>query len=186
MKSTLAMLLLFGALISGGCHGKHLSVCQQLIDRNYLASTHVRTPDPKQDNPPFGQLIIVNWWIPERVLENHAVLKIDIVYWNYTQETIAIPLTKRWGHHQVFLLDKEFEEKKGFLTYRAFVETQDGEVFAEWKHQLWVNLITIDEMQNETFGDQNPPLMDLDTDQEKEFDYQEAEDLDFEPSPSSV
>lgn len=186
MKSRIAALFLAGAIVSSGCHGKHLSICQQLVDRNYLASTHVGTPDPKQSNPPFGQLLIIDWRLPSSVLEQNAVLKIDIIYWNYTQETVAIPLKKRWGHHQIFLLDKEFEEKKGFLTYRALIETQSGEVSVEWKHQLWVNLITIDELQNESFGEHNAPLLSPEVDQEKEFDYQDAEDLDFEPSPSSV
>lgn len=175
------MLLCFGALLSLGC--SRLSICQQMVDRTYLASTQVGTPDPRQAHPPFGQQLIVEWWLPKSILSRGAVLKVDIIYWNYTHETINIPLNSRIGHHQIFLIDKDFEEKKGYLTYMAVVETSDGEVFKEWKHQLWVNLITIDGDETEEFGAKNIPLLNPEQDQEPEFDYEEDEEIDVEPSP---
>ena len=43
------------------------------------------------------------------------------------------------------LLDEEYEKTGGILTYKACIVTQEGKIFKESKHQLWVNLIEIDE-----------------------------------------
>jgi hypothetical protein len=41
------------------------------------------------------------------------------------------------------LLNEEYEKSGGILTYKAQILTQEGEVFREWRHQLWVNLIQV-------------------------------------------
>jgi hypothetical protein len=35
------------------------------------------------------------------------------------------------------------------LTYSAEIMTPDHHVYREWKHQLWANLITLDESKKE-------------------------------------
>ncbi len=51
-----------------------------------------------------------------------------------------------WVTYQ--LLNEEYNAVDGILTYKAEIITEDGEVFCDWKHQLWVNLITLKEDQD--------------------------------------
>lgn len=136
----LVPLFLFSACGRSGS----LSLMLDKVDARYLASTHVGTPDPRQAHPPQGQRIVINWFLPSRVIEQGASLKLHILFWNYTTQVVNYPLKKQRGSTEYFLLDEAFERKKGILTYKAEVVTAEGEIFSEWKHQLWVNLIDIE------------------------------------------
>ena len=79
----LCSLLLCIALMGSGCSKYYLSVQQQWIDANYLASVQINTPDPRKASPPLGQMLIIDWYIPDRILKQNPsetiiiTLKID-------------------------------------------------------------------------------------------------------------
>lgn len=134
----------FLALLAA-CSSQHISISQQRIDRDYLASSHVHTPDPRQENPPFGQMLIVDWSVPRSILKKHPQIILYLIYRNFTEEVFYYPITSGGGHKLFFLINKEYEEKKGILTYKAEIVTDDNQVYSEWRHQMWVNLITLQE-----------------------------------------
>lgn len=116
---------------------------QQKMTPAYLASANIGAPDPRP--APNGQMIIAEWWIPKKVLECCPCLKIDILFHDFTQTTVEFPITSRIGYETYCLVNKEFKKTGGLLAYRAQIVTADGEVFKEWKHQLWVKLISIND-----------------------------------------
>lgn len=137
--------LSFFLLLLSSCGVSTLSVHQQIIDARYLASTHVKTPDPRQNHPPRGQMLVVEWQIPYPVVLKDAQVVLYVVFKNYEEKKICYALDRRIGYETYSLLNEEFDEKKGILTYRAEIVTADQEVYQEWKHQLWVNVIHVDE-----------------------------------------
>jgi hypothetical protein len=134
-------------LLLAGCEKYYLSICQEKVDRNYLASTHVGTPDPRQDNPPMGQMLIIDWKVPKKVLEEKPFILLHVVYWDYTEQDFTFPVEKQMGYVTYRLLNKEYEKKMGILTYKAEIVTDQHKVYKEWVHQLWVNLIRLDEVE---------------------------------------
>ena len=138
----LSALLLFG-LVLGGCQKYYLSVCQQWIDARYLSSTHVNTPDPRQENPPIGQMLAIDWRVPEELLAKKPHIELDLIFWDYTQEQKTYPIHQRMGWATYKLLNEHYDKTGGILTYKAAIVTEDGTVYREWKHQLWVKLITL-------------------------------------------
>jgi hypothetical protein len=146
VKKSLAFLFFSCALlVFSSCDKYYVSVAQQWVDVRYLASTHVGTPDPRQDHPPVGQMMIVDWRIPKSLLNKKPHIQLTMIFWNYTEKTICFPIEQRMGWVTYKLLDEEYDETGGILTYKAEIVSEDGSLFREWKHQLWVNLITIDE-----------------------------------------
>lgn len=137
------LLLFFVLLGLSGCQRYYLSVMQQKIDINYLASTYVDTPDPRRDNPPNGVELIIDWQVPQELLKKKPVCILHVIYWDYTEETFYHDINYKVGYWKYVLLNKEFTARKGILTYSATIQTEDGEVYREWKHQLWVNLIHV-------------------------------------------
>jgi hypothetical protein len=123
----------------------YLSLMQDRIDARYLASTHVGTPDPRQACPPYGQRIIIDWFLPEEISYQNPHIDLHLLFWNNTTEVVTYPIKGRMGNKVYYLLGKEFDEKKGVLTYKAEIVTEDGVVFTEWKHQLWVNFINVEQ-----------------------------------------
>lgn len=138
-------LFVFIALLGTSCSKYYLSVQQQWVDINYLASVQVNTPDPRKSKPPLGQMLIMDWHIPSRILKQNPQLVLDLILWDYTAKTVTLPIKGRLNYTTYELLNEEYEKTDGILTYRARIVTQDGTIFRESKHQLWVNLINIEE-----------------------------------------
>lgn len=128
-----------------GCHHSGLLVHQQNVNSNYLASTHIKSPDPRQHCPPLGKMVIIEWWVPKKILACDPKIVLDLVFWNFTKKIVEFPMKGRIGYCTYELLNEEFAKTKGILTYKVDIVTCDGQVFCEWKHQLWVNLIELGE-----------------------------------------
>jgi hypothetical protein len=138
-------LVLFFLLVCGGCRQYYLSICQEWVDVRYLASSHVLTPDPRQDHPPIGQMLILDWRVPKDIFNRRPEVVLDLILWDYTTRQVKIPIKRRMDFATYRLFNEEYERTGGILTYKAQIVTEDGKIYREWKHQLWVNLITIDQ-----------------------------------------
>jgi hypothetical protein len=136
---------LFCLLLLTGCSKYYLSLRQMPIDASYLSSSYVGTPDPRKADPPRGQKIVFQWAIPPEIVEKKPQLVFYAIYKNHSEKTLVYPIESRLGYEVYSLLDKEFDETGGLLTYRAEIITPDHHVYQEWKHQLWVNLIKLEE-----------------------------------------
>lgn len=132
-----------------GCQRYYISVCQDKVDRNFLASTQAKTPDPRQENPPEGERLIVEWQVPRDLLKEDPCLLLDVVYKDYTEESFSYPICHRMDYVVYNLLGNEYKEKKGILTYQAKVQTENGKTFYDWKHQLWTKLIILEQDQEQ-------------------------------------
>ncbi len=127
-----------------GCKKHYIAVDQRWIDANYLSSTQVGTPDPRQEHPPMGQMLIIQWFLPSSLLKQNPHVELDLIFWDYTTTRVLIPI-EHWMDWATYkCLDEDYQKTKGILTYKAAIVTENGEMFREWKHQLWVNLIQID------------------------------------------
>ncbi len=131
-------------LILGGCQKYELSVSEQSIDERYLSSTYIGTPDPRKEHPPTGQKLIIDWSIPSDILAQNPCLALHLIYWDYTEETLYYPVYYQRGYQVYSLLDCDYEKKQGIITYKAEIFTDQGDVYREWKHQLWVPLIHLE------------------------------------------
>lgn len=128
-----------------GCQSHGVVMYQQKISSSYLASTHVGSPDPRLENPPNGTMLVAEWWISKKTLEYDPVLRIEIIYRDFSTGCVEFPLSHKIGYETFSLLNEDFDKTGGILTYKAEIVTCDGEVYRQWKHQLWVELITVDE-----------------------------------------
>lgn len=138
-------LIFSGLCFLTGCQKYYLSLRQVPIDAAYLASSHVGSPDPRQSNPPVGQKVVMQWSVPPDLLVEKPELVLQVIYKNHTQEEIIYPIQYRSGREVFSLLNENYRSKGGLLTYQAKIRTQQGQIYREWKHQLWVQLITFDE-----------------------------------------
>ena len=131
-------------LVLSSCSQYYLSLSQQWIDARYLASTHAHTPDPRQVHPPVGQMVVASWRIPKEVLDKEPEVVLELILWDYTKKTVRFPIDRRMNYATFKLLNEEYEKCGGILTYKGEIVTREGQVFREWKHQLWVDLITVE------------------------------------------
>lgn len=128
-----------------GCEKYYLSLTDQKINVNSLASTHANTPDKRQHSPPIGEMIVMDWRVPKEILDKKPIIDLYVIYGNYTEQRFEYPIFKRMGYKTCKVLNDDFVSSKGVITYRADLRLNDGQIYRSWNHQLWVNLITIDD-----------------------------------------
>lgn len=128
-----------------GCRRYYLEVSQQIINQEYLASTHVGSPDPRQSPPLYGRRLIISWQIPQEIYDQNPHIDLDVMFWNYTEERIPFTLGAKRGYVLYTLIGEDFLNKKGILSYKAELVTQSGQVYRSWKQQLWVDLIKVED-----------------------------------------
>ena len=136
-------LSILSLLIFTCCDRSFVIVHQQKISPTYLASANVGSPDPRP--PPNGQMLVAEWWVPRKLLEYQPILHIHILFHDFSETFLEFPIHTVAGYETYSILNEDFERTCGFLSYHAKILTCDGEVFADWKHQLFVKLIIIED-----------------------------------------
>ena len=128
-----------------GCEKYYLSLTNQTINVDSLASVYALTPDKRKESPPLGEMIVLDFRVPKQILCKDPKIDLYVLYGNYTEKKFTFPITKRMGYFTYKDLNEEFIETKGIITYRAEIRLDSGEIYKDWTHQLWARLITVEE-----------------------------------------
>src|SRR5207245_514460 len=91
-------LFIFLFTLLAGCYKNHLYVQQEWVDRNFLASTKVGTPDPRQADPPQGQRLLVSWRFPDNLFYQGLGLVLTVRFWDEEEKVIQHPVERAWGY----------------------------------------------------------------------------------------
>lgn len=108
------------------------------VDREFLASTHIGTPDPRQLNPPEGKRLLVAWRFPYSWIDQGLNLHLTARFWDQTEEHICKKIEKGHDYASFNFFDKKL------LTYKIEVLDQEGQCIELWEHQFWTELIDVD------------------------------------------
>lgn len=108
------------------------------MDANFLASSKVQTPDPRKENPPKGQRLIVAWDLPKSLFTPPMTLATTVRFWDQEEEVIAYPMERRRDATAFFF------ENKRILTYRVQVINANGSLVKEWEHHFWTKRIVVE------------------------------------------
>ena len=134
---------IFLAYLLTGCACQRLLVYTAYVNVDTLASSIVNTPDFRQDNPPCGQRLLVSWSIKSAVLKREKpYMYIAIRFRNRQTDTLSFPIEKSLDSYVYNLLDADFKEKLGILTYKVEIWGKSGLIESR-HHHLWAELIEI-------------------------------------------
>lgn len=137
MTERISFLAIFVCFLFSSCGRCHLYVQQMSLDRDYLASSHVGSPDRRQNHPPKGQRLLISWHFPFNLFVQQLHLVLTARFSDQTELTFEEPIQKSWGY-------AEFQFPHHLLTYRIQVINHWDEVVEIWEHQLWTQLIDIE------------------------------------------
>ncbi len=135
-------------LLLSSCYKDNLYVQQEWVDKNYLASSYVKTPDPRDNNPQIGQKIIISWDFPLSDYKKDLTIILYVRLWDQTQKELTYKIERKRGYTDFFFENKNREQNKKILTYRLDVVDKNNEIIRTWKHQLWTKQINIDKEEN--------------------------------------
>jgi hypothetical protein len=113
-------------------------VQQEWVDRNFLASSHVGTPDPRQEDPPEGQRLLIAWRFPPVLIDRQLRMILTVRFWDHSEEVIICPIkeTKKTLAYNFF--------DQRILTYRVQVVDAENEVVETWEHHFWTERVLVD------------------------------------------
>jgi hypothetical protein len=138
MQKILSLSLILFLTLFASCHKDHLYVQQEWIDRNFLASSRVGTPDPRQEDPPEGQRLLISWKFSPKLIDQGLTLVTTVRFWDNAEECICRPMKSSWGYEALFF------PKQKILTYQIQVVNGCDEIVETWKHQFWTESIDLD------------------------------------------
>lgn len=121
------------------CYKDHLYVQQEWVDRNFLASSHVGTPDPRQDDPPEGQRLLIAWRFPPVILDRQLKMILTVRFWDNSEEVLIRPIKETKGYAAYNFFDERI------LTYRIQVVDGENEIVETWEHHFWTKRVLIDD-----------------------------------------
>lgn len=137
--------LLASLLLLSGCTRLPLQIDSEYISRENLASYHIRTPDPLLNCSHVGQRLVLTWSLPPPIARNpDTLIVLTIIFGNHTTDIINIHPKSCWNIYSYTLLNDEYFDRCGILTYKADLYAGEKLLYT-WKHQLWMNLITFPE-----------------------------------------
>lgn len=138
------LLLLLSVGIFQGCAREHMAVQLAYLSGEDLASTVVHTPDYRQCECKYGQQLIVTWCFYRSDFDGLQPLSVSLKvrFYNQEEDTVSFNLVKRQGCYTYYLLNDDFIDTGGILTYKAELLSA-GQVIETWQHQLWTDLITV-------------------------------------------
>lgn len=137
-----AIVLLLG---TSSCTHPTLNVFSTYVTRESLASYYVGTPDPLLNAPNVGQKLYIRWHLPSSYLALQPLqLKLHMRFHNRKFDILVIPITRLCGIYVYELLNKEFFDTEGLMSYKVEVIAND-QVLEEWRHIMWVEPITFEE-----------------------------------------
>ncbi len=139
---SLILFLLLGLSITS-CYKNHLYVQHDKLNKDYLASTYVGTPDPRLKHPPEGQRISVAWDFPLSLFRKDLSLILTVRLWDNTQDVFTSKVEVKRGYKIYMFQDDSVQKSKRILTYKVDVVSPDGQIVDQWKHQFWKKQIKI-------------------------------------------
>ncbi len=143
MKFSLSLLFVFIFFLVSSCTFRTLEVQTQYITQEYLASTHVGTPDPLQFELLAGQRLLIQWSLGKKeACEKPLFLQIKARFRDHTDKEVWIPLESLRGFYLFKIETEEYIRTKGILTYCVRIQNEHS-IIAEWKHPLFVDWIEI-------------------------------------------
>ena len=138
-------ILFITAVFLSGCQKYYISISQERVDKDYLASVALNTPDPRLKNPPLGEKLIIEWKVSKEYLAQKPTLYLHVIYKDYTEAFFTYKMPYKMDYAVYDLLGEEYLRKKGILTYQAEVRAPEEKPFLEWRHQLFTKLIVIED-----------------------------------------
>lgn len=139
------LLCLVFSIFLTSCYKHGLYVHKELFDRSDLASSYVHTPDPRQENPLYGQKICIGWDLPLSEFKQQPTLQLTVRFWNHQEKIFTLPLQRERGSTSYFFENLQNEQDKKILTYRVDVINKEGKILERWKHHFWTEAIPLDQ-----------------------------------------
>lgn len=125
-------------LFSSSCSSNYFYVQKEKVDRNFLASTHIHTPDPRQLDPPEGDSLLIRWDFPLSIFDESLSLIAKVRFCNTEEEVVIRPMFRKRDSCRLFFPHQQI------LTYLVQAKNSSGDIVGQWEHQFWTEWIDID------------------------------------------
>jgi hypothetical protein len=126
------------------CSRERVSVFYEFVTTADLASVQIDTPDPRRERDDKSERLFVSWRLPRDKLHSNWDLLLVMRYRDHSQEEVLLHLEKKRGTYVFNVSPEAYLGSGGLLAYKAELK-ENGVLFDQWKHILWVDLIEVED-----------------------------------------
>lgn len=135
---------IFLVFFLSSCYQGHLYVQQERVNKSFLASVQIGTPDYRQKNPPKGIRVITSWDFPNSIYKKNLFAHLTVRFWNNEEKVIVFPLESKRGDKAIYFENLNDDPSKKILTYKLEIKRENGDMVEVWKHHFYKELIDVD------------------------------------------
>lgn len=119
-----------------------LEVRSEYLNERYLASYDTDTVDPCSSCF-LGQQVVIHWCLPTYIKNpTTCFFVLTLRYGNHTTEEVKVPLNQASGWWIFRLLNCDYWDRGGILTYK--VDLYEGDVLLDsWRHHVWTEILNL-------------------------------------------
>jgi len=121
------------------CCRSYVTLQEQWVDKEYLASFYVNTPDPELKCPPCGKNLLIEWNFPVSVFRQNLSIILTARLWDNTTRVYKHKITEKQGYVTMYFSFKNPNKK--LLTYKVEVMNVKNELVENIENQFWAELI---------------------------------------------
>lgn len=110
---------------------------------NFLASSKVQTPDPRQACPPIGQRLIIAWDFPKSLFLEDLTMVATVRLWDNTEKVMTKHIDRKRDVIAFFFPKGTDCVDRRILTYKVQICSANGEEVEKWEHHFWTDLIEV-------------------------------------------
>lgn len=133
--------LSFVTFIFCSCSRTYISLQEQLVDKDYLASSYVQTPDPEAKCPPCGKNILIEWNFPISVFRQNLCIFLTARLWDNTTRIYKYRISKKQGYVTMYFSSKNPNKK--LLTYKVEVINAENQLVECVENQFWTEKVDV-------------------------------------------
>jgi hypothetical protein len=118
------------------CCRNYVSLQEQWIDKEYLASSYVNTPDKEACCPPCGKNLLIEWNFPISIFKEQLYIILSAKLSDSTVQIYKYKIPSKRGYIAKFFSYKDFDKK--LLTYKVEIFNRNDKLIERVENQFWV------------------------------------------------
>ncbi len=141
MKYLRIVFLYILAFSLSSCCRSYVTLQEQWVDKEYLASFYVNSPDPELKCPPCGKNLLIEWNFPISVFRQNLSIILTARLWDNTVHVYRHKVTQKQDFTSMYFSFKDPDKK--LLTYKVEVVNAQGKIIENIENQFWTEQIDI-------------------------------------------
>lgn len=129
--------------VFSSCHRTRLDVIHKTVSKSDLASTYVKSPDPRQMDMQEGEQLLISWNIPAKVFRPPCILELAVIFKDKSEEKILKKISSKSGLFSYDILGYRMKHSHGIYSYQVKIVDASQQEITCLREKMWVHILRL-------------------------------------------